>query len=405
MITLKGQYNEAVIYTDHVENEAISQIFSLLNDKALQNTRIRIMPDVHAGAGIPIGTSIQLLGDRKDWKVAPDIVSGDIHCSMTTVQLKESQLDLHRLEEAARRLIPTGMNYHQKPVRYDLVENLINQLSFKLDEKRSLMAQQAFGTLGGGNHFMELSKDQHGVLWLTIHTGSRNFGSSIHRHHRKIAADNSKLRQQDRQQLKQEIERLKQAGRHREIEEFLKNFKRTADTDTIFPYLSGQELDNYIQDLELAYQYAQASRLWILQTLVKSLKLNTVYTFTSPHNYFDAEKGIIRKGATNAAKDERVLIPINMRDGIYIGVGLGNQDWNESAPHGAGRVYSRSKAKEVISLEDFKESMEGIFSTNITQSNVDESPFAYKSSDDIIPHLTDSVKITHHLKPLWSFKA
>lgn len=403
MYELEGKYNKAVVFTDNVENTAISQIIQLLNQEFLKDTQIRIMPDVHAGKGIPIGTSIKLLGDKSSWKVAPDIVSGDIHCSMTAVKLKEKDIDLDQLESNSRSLIPTGFAYHKIPVARNLVDSLIKNLSFKLNSEYVDNSYGSFGTLGGGNHFMELSRDQDGYLWLTVHSGSRSFGGAVHKHHLNVA----KMRPEFESKLEMDkiINKLKSQGRHKEIQTFIETFKSKNSQAKGIPYLNNGHLDDYINDLKLSSDFAQCSRMYMLETVAKSLGLTIIDSITSPHNYFDSDSGIIRKGATDASLGKPVIIPINMRDGIYIGIGKGNDEWNNSAPHGAGRIYSRSKAKEFITLEDFRESMVGIYSSNITQSNVDESPFAYKSADDIIPYLKDTVDITHHLKPIWSFKA
>lgn len=410
-LTLQGKYNTATIYTHNIEEAAIGQVIGMLNEVITENTTVAIIPDVHAGKGSTIGTTIKLPENRKDWKVCPNVVSVDIGCSMRAVKLKEQNVNLEKLDNIINELIPAGQNIYDKAQAdtkrlYKLLENL----SFPLEGEKLDRVIRSCGTLGGGNHYVELGTDSNNQHWLTVHTGSRALGVIVATHHQKIAegllSENKKINQEI-------IDYLTQNGRTAEIQAALNshnknnvipNYVKTKKRPVINPdlaYLDGKELDDYLNDIKIAQEYSTISRQLILKRICDAMNFTVVYEFESMHNYIDIDNGIIRKGATSAQNGERLIIPINMRDGSIFATGKGNPDWNFSAPHGAGRILSRSKAKEQLSLDDYKETMSGIYTTSIGESTLDEAPFAYKPIDEILDAITDTVTVDEIVKPIY----
>ncbi|MDR1564657.1 MAG: RtcB family protein [Oscillospiraceae bacterium] len=394
MIELQGKYNTAKVFTNNLEPEAAAQIINLLNQEFVQQSKIRIMPDTHAGAGCTIGTTMTV-----SERVVPNLVGVDIGCGMETVILKDRQIELQRLDKVIHECVPAGFE----------VRSTIHPYMEELDLRRLRCvkhvnlerAELSLGTLGGGNHFIELDKDDEGKLYLVVHSGSRNLGKQVADYYQKAAVKDLQKRRNDTSAL---IADLKKQGREQDIQtelckrEFLKVDKNLA-------FVEGQLFEDYIHDMSITQQYALLNRKAIVREIMKQMKLKAEESFTTIHNYIDTTSMILRKGAISAGAGERVLIPINMRDGSLICVGKGNSDWNESAPHGAGRLMSRSAAKESITLSQFKASMEGIYSTTITKSTIDEAPFAYKPMDEIIENITETAEIVKIIKPIYNFKA
>ena len=391
MIELKAKFNNAKVFTDNIDAETISQIMLLLNQEFVKDNRIRIMPDTHAGSGCVIGTTMTI----KD-KIVPNLVGVDIGCGMHAVKLKEKEIDLSALDEIIEKYIPSGTNIHELMVSpYDL-----DDIIAPIDKER---ARRSIGTLGGGNHFIEVNRDSEGYLWLVIHTGSRHLGIEICKYYQDLAYKTFKGRGDV---VKDVIERLKAEGRQREIESTIKAIKEKEITiPKDLCYLEGDNFRNYIHDMNLAQKYALTNRIRIADEIMRLLFLHEEERFDTIHNYIDIDNMILRKGAISAQAGEKVIIPMNMRDGSLICVGKGNPDWNYSAPHGAGRVMSRSKAKESINMRDFKESMKDIYSTSVVESTIDEAPMVYKPMDEIIANIKDTVEVMDIIKPIYNFKA
>ena len=391
MIELKAKFNNAKVFTNNIDAETISQIMLLLNQEFVKDNKIRIMPDTHAGSGCVIGTTMTI----KD-KIVPNLVGVDIGCGMHAVKLKEKEIDLSALDEVIEKYIPSGTNIHELMVSpYDL-----DDIIAPIDKER---ARRSIGTLGGGNHFIEVNRDSEGYLWLVIHTGSRHLGIEICKYYQDLAYKTLKGRGDV---VKDVIERLKAEGRQREIESAIKAIKEKEITiPKDLCYLEGDNFRNYIHDMNLAQKYALTNRMSIADEIMRLLFLHEEERFDTIHNYIDIDNMILRKGAISAQTGEKVIIPMNMRDGSLICVGKGNPDWNYSAPHGAGRVMSRSKAKESINMYDFKESMKDIYSTSVVESTIDEAPMVYKPMDEIIANIKDTVEVMDIIKPIYNFKA
>jgi RNA-splicing ligase RtcB len=394
MIELKGKYNTAKVFTDNLEQMTLSQIINLLNQEFVADSQVRIMPDTHAGAGCVIGTTMTISD-----KVVPNLVGVDIGCGMETVVLHDSRVELQQLDKAVHRLIPAGFNTRSSPHQYAQEPGLSKLRCGKhVDLDR---AKLSIGTLGGGNHFIELDRDDDGRLYLVIHTGSRNLGKQVAEYYQRAAAKSLQNKASDTSEL---IAELKRQGREAEIQETLS--KRKADkVDVSLAYCEGVLFDDYLHDMSIVQLYADWNRRAIVRDIVKELGFKIDEQFSTVHNYIDLKSMILRKGAISAQAGERVLIPMNMRDGSLICVGKGNPDWNFSAPHGAGRLMSRSVAKQTVTLTQFEKSMEGIYSSTINKSTIDEAPFAYKPMDEIIANIGDTADVVKTIKPLYNFKA
>lgn len=367
MIEIKGTYGEAKVFTSELENSAGGQIKALCEQPFITGSKIRIMPDVHAGKGCTIGTTMTI-GEY----VVPNLVGVDIGCGMLTVQLEEKRLNLPELDSFIRQNIPYGRDvrerYHRSHGRINL-EDL--RCYKKVDTRR---AKESLGTLGGGNHFIEIDKDEDGTLYLVIHTGSRNLGLRVAELYQKKAYNAVGGRKQT--EIPYEL-----------------------------AYLTGEEKDDYLYDMAFMQRFAELNRRIIKEVILDGLKLHEADSFTTIHNYIDTDAMILRKGAVSAKKDERLLIPMNMRDGSLICTGLGNEDWNCSAPHGAGRRFSRTEAENSFTVSEFKKQMEGIYTTSVSKETLDECPMAYKPMDEILQNIGETVRVERVIRPIYNFKA
>lgn len=396
MIYLEGKYNNAKVFTDFIDSQTMSQIIELCNQKFVENQKIRIMPDCHAGAGCTIGTTLTI-----NDKVVPNLVGVDIGCAIDAIKLKDSIIDFMKLDSIIREYIPSGMSIREKTyLDSKEYKTNINELICKqfVNLERG---NASVGTLGGGNHFIEVSKDSNNNLWLLVHSGSRNIGKQVAEYYQKLACNNSN----DKDKIIKDIAYdLKSQGRQSEIEDVIKSMYSPKITKGL-EYLDGNDFNDYIHDMKIMQNYAFVNRTVILNTIIQKMGLTESDRIFTIHNYIDTNNMILRKGAVSACKNQQLIIPMNMRDGSLLCVGKGNEDWNYSAPHGAGRIMSRSKAKELVSLEEFEKSMNGIYTTSVMQSTIDESPMAYKPMQKIIDNIKDTVDIIDILKPVYNFKA
>lgn len=394
MLELQGKYNTAKVFTDNIEQETISQIINLLNQEFVRGSQIRIMPDTHAGAGCTIGTTMTITD-----KIVPNLVGVDIGCGMETVLLEDSHIELQRLDKIIHEYIPAGFSTRDK-VHPFMGE--INLAELRCADHVNLnRAELSMGTLGGGNHFIELDRDDEGRFYLVVHSGSRNLGKQVAEYYQKTAAKDLEKRRNDSTKL---IAELRAQGREAEIETALRS-REFLKVDKNIAFAEGQLFEDYIHDMEITQHYALLNRRAMVREIVKQMKFKVKDSFTTIHNYIELDTMILRKGAISAQAGERVLIPINMRDGSLICIGKGNPDWNQSAPHGAGRLMSRSAAKQSVTLSQFKKSMEGIYSSTVNRSTLDESPFAYKPMEEIMNNITDTAEIVKIIKPVYNFKA
>ena len=362
---IHGKYGEAEIFTENLEDGARDQIERLLDQDYMEGRKVKIMPDVHQGMGCVIGLTAQM-GDI----VIPNIVGVDIGCGMLLVKLEGRDLPLEDLDRLIRKKVPSGTKTHRDSVFTDPeIENLKCLKHLRGRER----FQRSLGTLGGGNHFIELGRDSKGMLYLTIHSGSRNLGKQIADHYQRLARKSCK-----------------------------------GDYPKDLCYLAGKERDDYLHDMKIAQNYAKINREGIAEIILREFfgeKLDDFQHFHTIHNYIDFRDNITRKGAISAYEGEDLLIPINMREGSLLVRGKGNADWNFSAPHGAGRLRSRRDAKENTSLEEFRSLMEGIYSTSVHEGTLDESPFAYKPLEEILQRLDETVEVVERIIPIYNFKA
>lgn len=401
------------IFTDNIEQEAINQINTLMEQPAFSNCKVRIMPDVHAGAGCVIGFTADL-GD----KVIPNIVGVDIGCGMLTAELGHidksdssivdyvTDIDYEKLDNVIRTWIPSGRNVHEE-VNYISAE--LKNLRCYSKLKNVDWLERSIGTLGGGNHFIEIDEGFEGRKYLVIHTGSRNLGKQVADYYQNLAVELTIGKDKLAYEQDKLIAEYKDQGRSSEIQDAIKELRnawrnKSNDIPKELCYLTGKYRDDYINDMKFCQRFAKKNRLMIALIIMFRMGWCAIDLFETVHNYID-DSNMIRKGAISAKLGEKVLIPINMRDGCIIGVGKGNEDWNYSAPHGAGRIMSRNKARESISMESFRESMNGIYTTSVCESTIDESPMAYKPMDEIIENIKDTVDISEIIKPVYNFKA
>ena len=368
MFELTGKYATAKIFTDCVDEVSISQVIQFLNQPIAENQKIRMMPDIHAGRGCTIGTTMTITD-----KVVPNLVGSDIGCGMEVVYLDADEIDFELFDHIIRHNVPFG--YKKRTVPHYFMNNFdLTELKcyFKLEAGGE--GNFALGTLGGGNHFIEINKSSNGELILVIHSGSRRIGADVCEYYQNQA-----------------------------LKEFKRFHNRASDKDLI--YCEGRLFDDYIHDMKIMQDFAVLNRKAIAETILTEYGMDYTKTFTTIHNYIDMDRMILRKGAVSANKNETLIIPINMRDGSIICKGKGNSDWNYSAPHGAGRLFSRKRAKVELSLEKFEKEMDGIYSTSVKKSTLDESPMAYKPIDNILNNVKDTVNIIDIIKPVYNFKA
>ena len=397
---IRGRCGVAIAYAKVIEEEAIEQIRRMCDYEFTEGASIRIMPDVHWGKGCTIGTTMTV----RD-KVVPNLVGVDIGCGMYTVDLGKGEIDLVRFDEAAH-FVPSGRNlWDGRQERFDLTA--LRCYRALKDTKR---IARSLGTLGGGNHFIEIDRSADGTHYLVIHTGSRNLGKQIAEYYQNIAIDLSHGKDELFRARDELIRRYKAEGRRSELQEALKDLNRgfqakEAEIPADLAFLYGSYLADYLHDIEICQNFARRNREVIVRVLLERTGLTAGEAFHTIHNYIDVEERILRKGAIAAHAGERVLIPINMRDGSILAVGRGEPDWNWSAPHGAGRLMSRTAAKENLSMDEFRETMADVYTTAVNENTLDEAPMAYKSLADIIDVIEDSVDVIEVLKPIYNFKA
>lgn len=397
MIELRGKYGEAKVFTDVVDSESISQVINLLNQPYVEGSRVRMMPDIHAGAGCTIGTTMTI----KD-KICPNLVGVDIGCGMETIRIKERHIELQQLDKLIRREIPSGFAIRTKPHRYAKEIDLESLHCAKhIDLNR---ARNSIGTLGGGNHFIEANKDDNGNIYIVVHSGSRHLGLEIANYYQ--GAGYKALTTYDKSETDAVIAKLKKEGRQSEIQDALKQMKqKICYIPKPLAYVEGELLEQYLHDMKIAQEFAMLNRKAMIDVITKGLGVHVIEQFTTVHNYIDTVNMILRKGAVSAQNGEKLLIPINMRDGSLVCIGKGNEDWNCSAPHGAGRLMSRSAAKESFTVSEFKKQMEGIYTTSVSRSTLDECPMAYKRIEDIVDNIDPTVEIQSIIQPIYNFKA
>lgn len=409
MKIVEGKYNSAKIFTDVVDEKSLEQIEILCNQEFVAGQKLRLMPDVHAGAGCTIGTTMTI-GD----KIVPNLVGVDIGCGMETLVIKaESEVsknfDPGKLDKIIRKNIPCGRNIRKFPHKFGEDVNF-DGIRGKYDKNRAWLS---LGTLGGGNHFIEADRDDEGNLYIVVHSGSRHAGKEIAEFYQKKAWES--LNEKTEKEIADFINQLKSEGLEAEIEKRLMEFKASVKTNIPkdLAYVSGELFTNYINDMKILQHFAQMNRKAMIETINIGLhikKEDIIEQFTTIHNYIDTDtktngKMILRKGAVSAKKGEKLLIPINMRDGSLVCIGKGKEDWNYSAPHGAGRVMSRIKAKETLSMEEFKREMDGIWSSTVNKATLDEAPMAYKTMEDIVANIGETAEIVKIIKPIYNLKA
>lgn len=398
MFEIKGKVNTALCYAKVVEEEAIEQIRRMCDYDFTENSKICIMPDVHAGKGCTIGTTMTITD-----KAVPNIVGVDIGCGMYTVNLGKEDIDLEKMDEAAH-FVPSGKRvWEGRQEHFDLT-----RLRCYRNLKDTKRLVRSLGTLGGGNHFIEVDRAEDGTNYLVIHSGSRNLGKQVAELYQKLAVELHKGKEEYFKKRDALIAEYKAAGKRKEIQAALKELAWTAK-ELLIPedlcYLYGTYLEDYLHDVVICQEFARRNREKMAEVIIERTGLQGSDGFHTIHNYIDTEEMILRKGAIAAHKGEKVLIPLNMRDGSVLAVGRGNPEWNYSAPHGAGRLMSRTKAKESLSLEKYKEAMAGIYTTSVNEWTLDEAPMAYKSMEDIIDVIRESVDVIDVMKPIYNFKA
>ena len=400
MLEIKGKVNTAICYAKVIEEGAIEQIRRMCDYELTAGSRVRIMPDVHAGKGCTIGTTMTVTD-----KVCPNIVGVDIGCGMFTVKLADKELDFEKIDAACHH-IPSGMNvWEGRLERFDLTDLRCYR---SLRDTRRL--ERSLGTLGSGNHFVEVDRSADGTNYLVIHSGSRNLGKQVAEVYQQLAVDLHMGKESYFKQRDEIIRTYKEEGRRSEIQQALKELKNNYETQALavpadICWLYGTFLDDYLHDVEICQKFARRNREKMAEIILERTGMTALESFHTIHNYIDTKEMILRKGAIAAHAGEKVLIPINMRDGSVIAIGKGSEEWNYSAPHGAGRIMSRGKAKEAIDIEAYKESMKGIYTTSVNESTLDEAPMAYKSLEDIIDVISDSVDIIEVMRPVYNFKA
>ena len=400
MFEIKGKVNTAYCYASVIEDEAVEQIRRMCDYDFTEGSNIAIMPDAHAGKGCTIGTTMTI---RE--KAVPNIVGVDIGCGMYTVNLGKSEIDFEKFDEAAH-FVPSGKRvWEGRQERFDLTT-----LSCYRELKDTKRLERSLGTLGGGNHFIEIDESEDGTKYLVIHSGSRNLGKQVAELYQKLAINLNRGYGEYYEKRDEIIKTYKEQGRRSEIQKALKDLhKDVYGGETTIPedlcYLSGKYLDNYLHDVEICQSFARRNREKMAEVLLERSGITGGDGFHTIHNYINTDEMILRKGAIAAHEGEKVLIPINMRDGSVLACGKGNAAWNFSAPHGAGRLMSRTKAKNTLSMEAYRETMKGIYSTSVNENTLDEAPMAYKALSDIIDVIKEAVDVVEIMKPIYNFKA
>ena len=400
MLEIKGKINTAVCYATVVEEEAVEQIRRMCDHDITRGAKIRIMPDVHAGKGCTIGTTMTIVD-----KVVPNIVGVDIGCGMYTVELGRIDIDFAKVD-AATHYIPSGRAVWEGRVE----QFVLSDLRCYRNLKQTKRLEKSLGTLGGGNHFIEIDAAADGTKYLVIHSGSRNLGKQVAEYYQQLAIDLNAGKADYFVKRDELIRTYKGQGRRAEIQKTLKELEKAwqGKAPTIpadLCYLYGTYLEDYLHDVDICQQFAKRSREKMAEIILERTEMAALSAFHTIHNYIHTEEMILRKGAIAAHQDEMVLIPINMRDGSVLARGKGNPEWNYSAPHGAGRIMSRTKAREILDLEAYKKMMEGVYTTSVNKTTLDEAPMAYKSLKDIIDVIQETVDVIEILKPIYNFKA
>ena len=398
MIEIQGKYNSAKIFTEVVDDASLAQVKLLCDQSFTAGSRIRLMPDIHAGAGCTIGTTMTIT-DR----VVPNLVGVDIGCGMETVRLRETRLELQKLDKLIQAQIPSGFDIRATPHPYLEQIDLSSLCCARHVDLRR--AERSIGTLGGGNHFIEVDRDEEGALYLVVHSGSRHLGVEVAKYYQE--AGYKALSSPDKADVDALIARLKAEGREQDIQQELSRLKASASTDIprALAYVSGELFNQYIHDMKLVQQFAALNRQAMVREIVRGMKLHIEEQFTTIHNYIDTDQMILRKGAVSAAAGERLLIPINMRDGSLLCRGKGNPDWNFSAPHGAGRLMSRAQARQSFTVSAFKKEMADIYTTTVGKATLDECPMAYKDMKDILDNIGPTAEVEKIIRPIYNFKA
>jgi len=405
MIEVKGKYNTAKVYTDILDEKSQEQIQLLCNQAFSEGSKLRLMPDVHAGAGCTIGTTMTISD-----KIVPNLVGVDIGCGMETLIIpKDDKISIafepEKLDKWIHKNIPSGRNVREEPHEF------IKKIPFENIHCKEInlnRAKLSIGTLGGGNHFIEADRDENENLYIVIHSGSRHLGLEIAEWYQEEAWN--QLNGKRKCDIEAEIAKLKAEGREKEIQNKIKEIREQVSVDIPkdLAYVTGVLFDDYINDMKITQVFAVMNRKAMMRVILEGLEIedeSCYEKFTTIHNYIDTDSMILRKGAVSAKTGEKLLIPINMRDGSLVCKGLGNPDWNFSAPHGAGRLMSRAQAFKTLSLDDFKEQMMGIYSTSINSGTLDESPMVYKNMDDIVRNIAPTAEIVNIIKPIYNFKA
>ena len=403
------------IFTDNIEEQAVKDIETFMSLPAFADSKVRIMPDVHAGKGCVIGFTATV-----DDKIIPNVVGVDIGCGMYCVPLGKIELDLEKIDKVIREKVPHGQSAHNSSaekfisVSLNRSDILIGRLACYKELKNVNHLLYSMGTLGGGNHFIEIDVDNEGNKYLVIHTGSRNLGKQVCEIYQRKAIENCSRAGYYDEFLKEIVRVCKESGNAEIIPSVIKSVRTVEKMETIpddLCYVDGELMDNYLYDMGICQHWAMRNRETIATIIWENAICDGNYPkdrpagFHTMHNYLDMQNMIVRKGAISAQKDETVLIPMNMRDGSLICIGKGNEDWNCSAPHGAGRIMSRAKAKETLNLDDYKSSMAGIFTTSVSKDTLDEAPMVYKPMDEIISKIGDTVEIVDIIKPIYNFKS
>ena len=398
MIEVKGQFNTALCYTPQLEKCAESQIKAVCDQEAFTNSKIRIMPDVHAGMGCTIGTTMTITD-----KIVPGMVGVDIGCGMETVRISQTEIDFGKLDALIRDRIPCGREVRRNP---HALNSQIELAQLRCAKYVNLeRAALSIGTLGGGNHFIEVDRGENGNLYIVVHSGSRHLGNEVARFYqdegRKSFWGGSY------HQIEQAIAQLKAEDRYQEIQPTIERLRKEhpVDVPKDLTWVSGKLFDDYIHDMRIVQHFATLNRKAMMDVILSGMGLTAVEQFTTIHNYIDTDNMILRKGSVSAQSGEKLLIPINMRDGSLICIGKGNPDWNYSAPHGAGRLMSRKEAFEKLSLREYREEMSGIYTTCVSRDTLDESPMAYKGIEEIISQIGPTVDIVEQIRPVYNFKA
>lgn len=402
MFEVKGRFNTAIIYSDKMEQTAIDQIIKLCNQEFVKDCKIRIMPDYHAGIGCVIGLTADL-GEM----VIPNLVGVDIGCGMYVVELGKVDIDLPRFDEVIHKYIPAGTKTHQgRMVKFPELQDLYCYRELR-DTKR---IERSLGTLGGGNHFIELNKDDENNIYLVIHSGSRNLGKQVADLYQNLAVDLCSGKESYFMEREAIIKDYKEKGKRHLIQAALNKLKNKYSHlkpkyDKELCYLGGEFREKYLHDMKICQDYAALNRETISNIILQKMSLVSFGSFHTVHNYINFNDNIIRKGSVSAYAGEKLIIPINMRDGSIIAIGKGNPEWNYSAPHGAGRTMSRSKAKEMISISEYQETMQGIYTTSVNEHTLDESPQAYKPVEEILSNIQETVDVAAIVKPIYNYKA